>query len=262
MTTVAVYGGDFIKEVSTTTATGNIQLPNVAATGFATFDSWWSNGQRLPYSMTNGTGKWEVGVGTYISASHEISRDYVWWSSNSGAVIDFTGETVNVISAPNSGGADLSTQNHWQQGNVAPSTSNDITMMFDASSFWHNVPGVASATVGSLYTCLDATTGAAFWVQIFTSDSKMHMDGTYTAGGTTGAQTINKPTGSVNFAASATSLVVTNSLVTTASVIMAVLQTNDATAALKNVVPGSGSFTINLTAAATAETKAAFWVFN
>ncbi len=96
----------------------------------------------------------------------------------------------------------------------------------------------------------------------FKSSGLPYFDATFTAGGTTGAQTINKPVGSVNFASSATSITVTNSLVTANSVVMCTLQTNDATARIANVVPSSGSFTINLTAAATTETKVAFMVVN
>ena len=87
-------------------------------------------------------------------------------------------------------------------------------------------------------------------------------DATNTASGTTGAQTINKASGTVNFAAGATSLVVTNSLVSTSSIVFAVVRTNDKTATIKNVVPASGSFTINLGAAATAETSVGFFVIN
>lgn len=84
--------------------------------------------------------------------------------------------------------------------------------------------------------------------------------GTATAGGTTGAQTINKPTGTVNFAAGATSLVVTNSLVSTSTPILCTIQTNDATFTGCQCVPGSGSFTIFANVAATAETKVYFEV--
>lgn len=86
--------------------------------------------------------------------------------------------------------------------------------------------------------------------------------GTTTTAGTTGAVTINRPTGTVNFAAGATALTVTNSLVATTSYVFATIRTNDATAIIKNVIPGAGSFTINLNAAATAETSVAFWVIN
>ena len=85
---------------------------------------------------------------------------------------------------------------------------------------------------------------------------------TVTAGGTTGAQTINKISGTVNFAAAATSLLVTNSLVSTTSLVFVVVRTNDATATIKHVVPAAGSFTITLNAAATAETSVGFYVIN
>ncbi|MBA3705391.1 MAG: hypothetical protein H0W84_05680 [Bacteroidetes bacterium] len=85
---------------------------------------------------------------------------------------------------------------------------------------------------------------------------------TNTAAGTTGAQTINKISGTVNIAAAATSVVVTNSLVSTTSIVFAVVRTNDATALIKNVVPAAGSFTITLNAATTSETSIGFWVIN
>lgn len=91
---------------------------------------------------------------------------------------------------------------------------------------------------------------------------KPSYSATNTAAGTTGAQTINKPSGTVNFAAGATTLVVTNNLVTTSSIVFAVVRTNDTTATIKNVVPAAGSFTITLSAAATAETSVGFLVIN
>lgn len=88
------------------------------------------------------------------------------------------------------------------------------------------------------------------------------LENTVTAGGTTGNQTINKMSGTVNFAGGGSTLTVTNSLCTTSSIVFATIRTNDATATIKNVVPGSGSFVITLTAAATAETSVGFFVVN
>lgn len=85
---------------------------------------------------------------------------------------------------------------------------------------------------------------------------------TVTAGGTTGAQTINKTTGSVNFAAAATSLVVTNSLVATSSIIICTVGTNDTTCKSVQAVAASGSFTIYPNVAPTAETRVNFIVSN
>jgi len=91
---------------------------------------------------------------------------------------------------------------------------------------------------------------------------KIAMDATNTATGTTGAQTINKPSGFVNFAAGASTLVVTNSLALTTSIVQVQVYGTDATATTARVTLAAGSFTISLNAAATAETKVSFIVFN
>lgn len=89
-----------------------------------------------------------------------------------------------------------------------------------------------------------------------------YVDQTITAGGTTGNQTINKAAGTVNIAAAGTTVTVTCSLCTTSSTVHCVIRTNDSTARIANVVPGAGSFVINLTAAATAEISIGFLVVN
>lgn len=85
---------------------------------------------------------------------------------------------------------------------------------------------------------------------------------TITPSGTTGAQTINRTAGTVNFAAAATSLVVTNSFVDANSVIIATVGTNDSTMKSVAVVAGAGSFTLHANAAATAETRVNWFVVN
>lgn len=87
-------------------------------------------------------------------------------------------------------------------------------------------------------------------------------DKTVTAGGTTGARTINKNFGTVNFAAAASSLVVTDSRVTVNSIIICTVGTNDATMKSALAVAAAGSFTIFSNAAATAETRVNFMVVN
>jgi hypothetical protein len=91
---------------------------------------------------------------------------------------------------------------------------------------------------------------------------KIILPATNTTTGTVGAQTINKASGKVNFAAAASTLVVTNSLVTTASIVRVQVEGTDATAFYARVTLAAGSFTITLNAAATAETKVSFIVFN
>lgn len=89
---------------------------------------------------------------------------------------------------------------------------------------------------------------------------RLYIDYTNTA--TVGAVTINKAAGRVNIAAAGTSVVVTNSLVTAASHVLAIVSQNDATAQVLNVVPAAGSFTITLQAAATAQTSIDFFVIS
>jgi len=90
----------------------------------------------------------------------------------------------------------------------------------------------------------------------------MQFDKTVTAAGTTGARTISKNAGTVNFAAGATALVVTNTLVTVNSIVVATVAANDATMKSVQAVAAAGSFTLYANAAATAETRVNFIVIN
>lgn len=89
---------------------------------------------------------------------------------------------------------------------------------------------------------------------------RLFLDSTFAS--TPGNKTINKACGLVAFAAGASSLTVTNNLVNGDSLIFAAVQTDDATAVIKNVAKVAGGFTIKLQAPATDETEVAFWVLN
>ena len=109
---------------------------------------------------------------------------------------------------------------------------------------------------------LNVTDSSAVSLLLIKDDGAISVSSTNTASGTTGNRTINKASGTVNIAAAGTTVTVTNSLVTAASIVMAVLRTNDSTAIIKNVVPSAASFVINLSAAATAEVSIGFLVIN
>lgn len=154
----------------------------------------------------------------------------------------------------------------------APIAGTNATIT-NSSTIYSAGRGVGSGTTNSYGLNIKANTGAtnnyacrfegsAGELVNLRTDGKISFLATNTAGGTTGNQTIDKPSGTVNFAAAATALTVTNSLCTSSSIVFAVVRTNDATATIKNVVPGSGSFTINLGAAATAETSVGFFIIN
>jgi len=128
----------------------------------------------------------------------------------------------------------------------ALSTGNDVEIRYNSVLYTPNVI--------PLYRN-DTTTANTFGQAFFSAK-------TITTPGTTGAQTINYPNGRVNIAAGQSSITVTDNLVTANSTVLAVAAGNDATAVVKNVVPSGGSFTITLSAAATAETPISFWVLN
>jgi hypothetical protein len=93
-------------------------------------------------------------------------------------------------------------------------------------------------------------------------NNDVRMSKTITTTGTTGAQTINKTSGSVNFAAGATSLVVTNNLVASGSIVTCQVASNDSTMRSVVVTQAAGSFAITANAAPTAETRVNFLVIN
>lgn len=93
---------------------------------------------------------------------------------------------------------------------------------------------------------------------LFTADVQLAATATVSAN-----PTINKPSGQVSVAIGASTVTVTNNLVTATSIVLAVLQFVDATATqILSVVPGSGSFVITVNANATALTKIGFVVIN
>jgi len=150
------------------------------------------------------------------------------------------------------------------------STTNLIGATLNIGFFADNTAGVtAGKSAYGFYSSVNIATGGgttyAFYAggtapNFFAGD--MRFDKTVTAAGTTGAQTINKNAGTVNFAAAATSLVVTNSRVTANSIVIATVATDDTTMKSVIAVAGAGSFTLTANAAATAETRVNWLVIN
>lgn len=85
---------------------------------------------------------------------------------------------------------------------------------------------------------------------------------TVTPIGTTGSITNNSLAGTVNIASAAATATVTNSSTTANSIIVATARTNDTTCSVKNVVPGSGSFVVNMTANCTSATSVGYAILS
>lgn len=191
------------------------------------------------------------------------AQGQILWDS-----LDFGGSNLTDIETRNH--ADLQNINTSSYTHLTAANHTDLTDGGDTTLHYHAADRARANHTGTqtLASISDAGTMAAQNANAVNISggsatlTTLNLDKTITGGGTTGAQTIDKPAGSVNFAALATSLVVTNSLAATSSVILATVATNDATMTSVQVVAGAGSFTIYANAAATAETRVNFLVLN
>lgn len=87
---------DRVKDTTTTTGTGSVTLSGTAPTGFRNFASVMANSDTCFYCIEGGA-EWEVGLGTYVSATPALARTTVLSSSNAGAAVNFGAGTKNVF---------------------------------------------------------------------------------------------------------------------------------------------------------------------
>ena len=110
---------------------------------------------------------------------------------------------------------------------------------------------------------LFAGASASFAGGVHVGGGTITIDRTITAIGTTGNQTINKLAGTINVAAAAAAVTLTNSFISVNSIILPVVRTADSTCTfIKSVVAGSGSAVITMNAGCTAATSIGFVVTN
>ena len=118
-------------------------------------------------------------------------------------------------------------------------------------------PGTSGQVLTSLVTGVDWSDQITLATLGLTG--QLSLSGTLTAAGVTGNRTINKQSGTVRFAAAATTIVITNSLALAASSrALATVCSNDTTLKSVNAVVTNGFITLNANAAATAETEV-YW---
>lgn len=107
---------DRVKETTTTTGTGNVTLAG-AVTAFRAFSAVMANNDTCFYSIAHqSASEWEVGLGTFVSATPALARTTVIASSNAGSAVNFSAGTKDVfITSPAVGQG-------WGVLTVAPST--------------------------------------------------------------------------------------------------------------------------------------------
>lgn len=237
----SVSAGSYLRSAGVATASvwSTLKLPNSATVGDLLYCNSSNNISNLAdVATTNALISGGVGVApswgkitsahtdgsTIATISAGVNGDILAFSSDIGANGSWTFNSLIVINS------------ELNDSTVSPGASGDILTSTGTGVLWSNQIVLDTLTI----------------------NTSLSTEATTTAVGTTGAQTINKISGTVNFAAGASSLVVTNSLCAASTYIFCSVITNDTTALIKNVVAASGAFTIRLNAAATAETAVAF----
>jgi hypothetical protein len=94
-----------VRETSTIEGTGNATLLG-AVTGFRTFASVMANNDTCLYCIAGGT-EWEIGIGTFVSATPALSRTTVLSSTNSNNAVSFSAGTKDVFITDTSERLDL-----------------------------------------------------------------------------------------------------------------------------------------------------------
>jgi len=85
---------DRVQETTTTTGTGTLTLGG-AVSGYRTFTSAFNDGERVRYAIALGS-EWEVGDGVFTVSGTTLTRENVYASSNSNALVNFSAGSKNV----------------------------------------------------------------------------------------------------------------------------------------------------------------------
>jgi len=200
-------------------------------------------------------------------ASKEVTANGLFNAVSPAALFGMNPATTAALTWGYFGGAFnvVGTNTILANGTVAltASTTNYVEAS-DAGAVTKNTTGfsVGAIPLYTVVTGVSTVTSYIDWRNPGGAFSGVSVPHTIVAPGTTGAQTINKTKGRVNVAAAGTSLVVTCDKCVANSMVICNVASNDTTAKSANAVPAAGSFTIYLSAAATAETPVDFLVVN
>ncbi len=88
---------DSVKDQTATTGTGTLTIDGVAPNGYRTIVSAHTTGAVLRVRVENSAGtEWEVVEGVWTASGATLTRDTVYASSNSGALVNFSAGTKAV----------------------------------------------------------------------------------------------------------------------------------------------------------------------
>jgi len=175
----------------TCTGTGNTQALAGATTGNIAFQESYANGDLIPYVIEDSGGAIKVaGVGTYVSASDDITRNDTWnWNGTAvddspSSNITLSGGTHTVRVSIFETSSDKVTFGHLDNNHAGAPVSNNISPRGYNGSDWHSAsapltagkvrivwgePVAEVATNGVAYklTTLSSTSTARYYVGVY-----------------------------------------------------------------------------------------------
>ena len=155
---MALVVNDRVKETSTTTGTGTLNLDG-ASLGFETFVAGIGNTNTTYYSIVNENGEFEVGLGTVTDAATDtLSRDTILSSSNSDAAVNFSAGTKDVFcTLPASKSVILDSSGNIVANNGSNLTNLNADNLSSGTVPDARFPATLPAADGSNLTALNAT---------------------------------------------------------------------------------------------------------
>ena len=155
---MALVVNDRVKETSTTTGTGTLNLDG-AVLGFETFVAGIGNTNTTYYSIVNENGEFEVGLGTVTDAATDtLSRDTVLSSSNGDALVTFSAGTKDVFcTLPASKAVILDSSGNIVANNGSNLTNLNADNLASGTLPDARFPATLPASSGANLTALNAT---------------------------------------------------------------------------------------------------------
>lgn len=135
---MALFGNRVKEQITATAGTATFQLEgNVPAT-FRAFGSEFNNNDaQIPYVALHGDGSWEIGEGTYISATDDLQRDTVLQNSlGTTALINFGAGIVEIFSDVTAKGLSSLFTNFDTKADVEAASIADIVKSIQINDYY------------------------------------------------------------------------------------------------------------------------------